>query len=44
MFFCDPQVSVRPKAPLIAVVGADGSGKSTVGAALLAWMCLARDF
>lgn len=25
-------------APLIAVVGADGSGKSTVGSALLIWM------
>lgn len=25
-------------APLIAIVGSDGSGKSTVGAALLAWM------
>jgi len=25
-------------APLIAIVGSDGSGKSTVGLALLAWM------
>ncbi len=30
-------MSVYP-APLIAIVGSDGSGKSTVGAALLAWM------
>ena len=27
-----------PLAPLIAIVGSDGSGKSTVGEALLAWM------
>jgi thymidylate kinase len=30
--------STAPAAPLIALVGSDGSGKSTVGEALLAWM------
>src|SRR5437868_6770188 len=29
-------------APLIALVGSDGSGKSTVGEALLAWMRASR--
>jgi thymidylate kinase len=30
--------SAAPAAPLIALVGSDGSGKSTVGEALLGWM------
>ena len=38
MVFGSRQFPVRPAAPLIAVVGTDGSGKSTVGSALLAWM------
>jgi len=38
MMFGSRQFPLRPAAPLIAVVGADGSGKSTVGSALLAWM------
>jgi thymidylate kinase len=33
-----PTSSAAPAAPLIALVGSDGSGKSTVGEALLAWM------
>ena len=33
----DPHMP-RPNAPIIAIVGSDGSGKSTVGEALLAWM------
>ena len=33
-----PIFSAAPAAPLIALVGSDGSGKSTVGEALLAWM------
>ncbi|MFC0409888.1 nucleoside/nucleotide kinase family protein [Roseomonas elaeocarpi] len=34
-----PSNTTRPhEAPLIALVGSDGSGKSTVGAALLQWM------
>ncbi|MFT8563426.1 MAG: hypothetical protein ABF742_01810, partial [Acetobacter orientalis] len=29
---------LRRKTPVIALVGSDGSGKTTVGEALLAWM------
>lgn len=37
-----PPSRERRDAPLIALVGSDGSGKSTVGAALLAWMAAQR--